>query len=158
MNLPNRDEFSFLERGERVDYLIEYADQFETVPQRIAERPYPEERRVKRCESQAYVWAEDRDDGTLKYWFAVENPQGISAMSFCAILDETITGAPQSEVQLNPADGSTVPQWVTSNVTTRGNFLAKLSAASTLATLPVIIAGWVAQKRMIRGLAMGAIK
>lgn len=61
-------------------------------------------------------------------------------------------------VQLNPIEGSTVPQWVTSNVSTRGNFLAKLSAASTLATLPVILAGWVAQKRMIRGLAMGAIK
>ncbi len=61
-------------------------------------------------------------------------------------------------VQLNPIEGSTVPIWVTGNVSTRGNFLAKLSAASTLATLPVIIAGWMAQKRMIRGLAMGAIK
>ena len=61
-------------------------------------------------------------------------------------------------VQLNPVDGSTVPIWVTSNVSTRGNFLAKLSAASVLATLPVVLAGWIAQKRMIRGLAMGAIK
>ncbi|MGB5757546.1 MAG: carbohydrate ABC transporter permease [Acidimicrobiales bacterium] len=61
-------------------------------------------------------------------------------------------------VQLNPVDGSTMPIWVTSNVSTRGNFLAKLSAASTVATLPVVLAGWVAQKRMIRGLAMGAIK
>ncbi|MGH9891493.1 MAG: carbohydrate ABC transporter permease, partial [bacterium] len=61
-------------------------------------------------------------------------------------------------VQLNPADASTIPIWVTGNVSTRGQFLAKLSAASTLATLPVVIAGWVAQKRMIRGLAMGAVK
>ena len=61
-------------------------------------------------------------------------------------------------VQLNPVDGSTMPIWVTSNVSTRGNFLAKLSAASTVATLPVVLAGWAAQKRMIRGLAMGAIK
>ena len=61
-------------------------------------------------------------------------------------------------VQLNPVDGSTIPIWITSNVSTRGNFLAKLSAASTLATLPVVIAGWIAQKRMIRGLAMGAVK
>ena len=61
-------------------------------------------------------------------------------------------------VQLNPVDGSTIPIWVKSNVSTRGNFLAKLSAASTLATLPVVLCGWVAQKRMIRGLAMGAIK
>jgi sorbitol/mannitol transport system permease protein len=61
-------------------------------------------------------------------------------------------------VQLNPVDNSTVPIWVTSNVTTRGNFMAQLSAASTLAILPVVIAGWIAQKRMIRGLSMGAIK
>jgi sorbitol/mannitol transport system permease protein len=61
-------------------------------------------------------------------------------------------------VQLNPVNASTIPIWITSNVSTRGNFLAKLSAASTLATLPVVIAGWVAQKRMIRGLAMGAVK
>jgi sorbitol/mannitol transport system permease protein len=61
-------------------------------------------------------------------------------------------------VQLNPADGSTIPIWVTTNISTRGDFLAKLSAASVLASLPVVLAGWLAQKRMIRGLAMGAIK
>ena len=51
-----------------------------------------------------------------------------------------------------------MPIWVTTNISTRGDFLAKLSAASVLACLPVVIAGWLAQKRMIRGLAMGAIK
>jgi sorbitol/mannitol transport system permease protein len=61
-------------------------------------------------------------------------------------------------VQLNPVHGSTVPIWVTTNVSTRGDFLAKLSAASVLACIPVVLAGWIAQKRMIRGLAMGAIK
>ena len=61
-------------------------------------------------------------------------------------------------VQLNPVNGSTMPVWVASQESGRGNFLAKLSAASVLATLPVVVAGWVAQKRMIRGLAMGAIK
>jgi polyol transport system permease protein len=61
-------------------------------------------------------------------------------------------------VQLNPVEGSTVPVWVSTNVTTRGQFMAKLSAASTLAVLPVVVAGWIAQKRMIRGLSMGAIK
>ena len=61
-------------------------------------------------------------------------------------------------VQLNPVDGSTVPVWVTTNISTRGDFLAKLSAASVLACIPVVLAGWIAQKRMIRGLAMGAIK
>ena len=61
-------------------------------------------------------------------------------------------------VQLNPVKGSTVPIWVTTQISTRGDFLAKLSAASVLACIPVVLAGWIAQKRMIRGLAMGAIK
>jgi sorbitol/mannitol transport system permease protein len=61
-------------------------------------------------------------------------------------------------LQLNFANGSTMPQWVVANVSTRGNFLAKLSAASIIACLPVVIAGWAAQKRMIRGLSMGALK
>src|SRR6266498_393113 len=61
-------------------------------------------------------------------------------------------------IQLNFANGSTMPQWVITNVSTRGNFLAKLSAASIIACLPVVLAGWAAQKRMIRGLSMGAIK
>ena len=61
-------------------------------------------------------------------------------------------------LQLNFANGSTMPQWVISNVSTRGNFLAKLSAASVIACLPVVLAGWAAQKRMIRGLSMGALK
>ncbi|MFW2383017.1 MAG: carbohydrate ABC transporter permease [Acidimicrobiales bacterium] len=61
-------------------------------------------------------------------------------------------------IQLNPAGASTIPVWVNSQQKFQGQFLAGLSAASVLATLPVVIAGWVAQKRMIRGLAMGAIK
>ena len=61
-------------------------------------------------------------------------------------------------IQLNFAGASTMPQWVIGNVSTRGNFLAKLSAASIIACLPVVLAGWAAQKRMIRGLSMGALK
>jgi len=61
-------------------------------------------------------------------------------------------------LQLNFANGSTMPQWVTTNVSTRGNFLAKLSAASVIACLPVVLAGWAAQKRLVRGLSMGALK
>src|SRR5947207_2300567 len=61
-------------------------------------------------------------------------------------------------LQLNFANASTMPQWVVSNLSTRGNFLAKLSAASVIACLPVVIAGWAAQKRLVRGLSMGALK
>ncbi|WOF22740.1 carbohydrate ABC transporter permease [Microbacterium betulae] len=52
----------------------------------------------------------------------------------------------------------TTPPFLTSFVDGRGQFLAVLSAASTIAILPVVAAGWIAQKQLVRGLAMGAIK
>lgn len=52
----------------------------------------------------------------------------------------------------------TTPPFLASFVDGRGQFLAVLSAASTIAVLPVIIAGWLAQKQLVRGLAMGAVK
>jgi len=61
-------------------------------------------------------------------------------------------------LQLNTSDAQTASVWVTGFESQREDFIAKLSAASTLVVLPVVVAGWVAQKRMIRGLAMGAIK
>lgn len=37
-------------------------------------------------------------------------------------------------------------------------FIAKMSAAATATTLPVLIAGWVAQRQLVTGLTMGAVK
>ncbi|MBN2470960.1 MAG: SufE family protein [Anaerolineae bacterium] len=86
------------DRTERAEYLIELADQFEPVPARIAQKPYPAEHHIDYCESDAYVWAEDREDGTLQFHFAVENPQGLSAMAMAAILDQTLSGQPLEQV------------------------------------------------------------
>lgn len=92
------------ERGERAELLIELADQFKPVPERIASRPYPESHRVQRCESEAYVWVEPQPDGTLKYHFAVENPQGISAKAMAVILDEGLSGSPPEAAEDVPTD------------------------------------------------------
>jgi sorbitol/mannitol transport system permease protein len=56
------------------------------------------------------------------------------------------------------ADSLTLPPFLGSFVDGRGQFIAVMSAACTFAALPVILAGWIAQKRLVRGLAMGAIK
>lgn len=93
------EDFSGItDRRERSEMLIEYGDQFNEVPPEIAERPYPEEHRVQACESEAYVWVKPQSDGTMKYYFAVENPQGLSAKAMAAILDQTLSGAPLDEV------------------------------------------------------------
>lgn len=98
------DDFGFVDRNERAELLIEAADRFQEVPAHIATRPFPEANHVQRCESEAYVWAEDLPDGTQKYYFAVENPQGLSAKSWAVILDETLSGQPLEQVAAVPAD------------------------------------------------------
>lgn len=99
------EDFEWVEdRNERAALLIETADRFLEVPETIATRPFPEENHVQRCESDAYVWAEPRPDGTLKFHFAVENPQGLSARAMAVILDETLSGAPIEEVAQVPCD------------------------------------------------------
>ena len=61
-------------------------------------------------------------------------------------------------LNLTAADAATVPIMLVSTMTSEGLFLARLSAASVLASLPVVLAGWIAQKQLVRGLSMGAIK
>lgn len=98
-------DFDFVTtRDERVELLIGLADRFQSVPERIATRPYADDHRVPYCESEAYVWAEDLPDHTLKFYFAVENPQGLSAMALAALLDETLSGAPVEQVAQVSAD------------------------------------------------------
>ena len=95
------DEFATItDRNERVEALIEIADRFEDVrvPADIAMKPYPEENHVQYCESEAYVWAQDNPDGTLKFYFDVLNPQGLSAMAISVVLDETLSGQPLEQV------------------------------------------------------------
>lgn len=98
------EDFAFVDRGERIELLIEAADRFKEVPPEVAERPFAEEHHVQRCESDAYVWAEDQPDGTLKFHFAVENPQGLSAKSWAVILDETLSGQPLEQVAAVPCE------------------------------------------------------
>jgi cysteine desulfuration protein SufE len=93
-----------LDRNDRIEMLVDVAKHFRRVPERIAVRPYPKERLVPGCESEAYVWAEPRADGTFSYHFAVENPQGISAMALAAILADSLSGAPLERVAEIPAD------------------------------------------------------
>jgi cysteine desulfuration protein SufE len=99
------EDFTWVEdRSERAALLIETADRFQEVPAAIAMRPFAEENHVQRCESDAYVWAQEQPDGTLKFHFAVENPQGLSARAMAVILDETLSGAPLEQVATVPCD------------------------------------------------------
>ena len=55
-------------------------------------------------------------------------------------------------------DAAPLSVYISSFKTSEGLFWAKMSAAATATILPVLIAGWVAQKQLVTGLTMGAVK
>jgi sorbitol/mannitol transport system permease protein len=61
-------------------------------------------------------------------------------------------------LNLTATRASTSPIFLVGFISSQGLFLAKLCAAATLVSLPVLIAGWSAQDKLVRGLALGAIK
>ena len=95
--------------ADRNQMLIEYSDQFAGVPAHIAQRPYPQANQVPHCESDAYVFVEPlpNDAGgppRLKFYFAVENPFGVSARALSAILDATLSGLPADVIATMPIE------------------------------------------------------
>jgi sorbitol/mannitol transport system permease protein len=52
----------------------------------------------------------------------------------------------------------TAPVFLTGFVTSQGLFLAKVCAASLVVSLPVLIAGFAAQDKLVQGLSLGAVK
>ena len=81
-----------LDGDERVQMLLDFSDRFKPVPETIARRPFPESNRVPYCESDAFVWMAAAPEGTVKLYFAVENPSGVSARALAYLLDRTLSG------------------------------------------------------------------
>ena len=92
------------DRDERIQMLIDIADRFKGVPDHIARRPYPKSHLTPACESEAYVWSEALPNQSLRYHFAVETPQGISAKALAVILSETLSGEPLVKVAQVPGE------------------------------------------------------
>ena len=61
-------------------------------------------------------------------------------------------------INLTVTNAATMPMFLISSVPQEGLFIAHLCAAATIASVPVIIVGWIAQRSLVRGLSMGAIK
>lgn len=59
-------------------------------------------------------------------------------------------------VNLTAAQAATVPVFLTGFITSEGLFVAQLSAAAVMASLPIVVVGWTAQRQLVRGLSMGA--
>ncbi len=61
-------------------------------------------------------------------------------------------------VNLTSVSAATSPIFLVGFISSQGLFLGKLCAAATLVSLPVLIAGFAAQDKLVRGLSLGAVK
>jgi len=61
-------------------------------------------------------------------------------------------------VNLTGVRASTAPVFLVGFITNEGLFLARLCAAAVLVSLPVLIAGFAAQDKLVRGMSLGAVK
>ena len=91
------DDLSFLsDRRERIDHLIGLGEAFANPS--AEEVPRDPGARVPGCESEVYVRA-SREGEVMRVRFAVDNPQGISAMAMATILQEGLDGASAAEAR-----------------------------------------------------------
>jgi len=61
-------------------------------------------------------------------------------------------------INLTNVHGATLAVFVSGFKSSRGQFWANMAAGSTLAVLPILIAGWFTQRQLVRGLTFGAVK
>lgn len=59
---------------------------------------------------------------------------------------------------LTAAHAAPLTAFIASYSSPEGLFYAKLSAASVMAVVPILILGWFSQKQLVRGLSFGAVK
>jgi sorbitol/mannitol transport system permease protein len=59
---------------------------------------------------------------------------------------------------LTATKAGTMSVFMVSFLQSEGLYWARLAAAASVASLPVILAGWIAQKQLVRGLSLGALK
>jgi sorbitol/mannitol transport system permease protein len=59
---------------------------------------------------------------------------------------------------LTATTASTAPVFLVGFISSQGLFLAQLCAVSVVVSLPVLIAGFAAQDKLVRGLSLGAVK
>jgi cysteine desulfuration protein SufE len=107
MPLPARlqaqlDDLAFFtDRSERIQALIELAEEFRNPgPDEV---PRTEATRVPGCESEVFVGSRPGTTGRT-FRFAVDNPQGVSAMALARILEEGLSDAPTEEVAQVPEE------------------------------------------------------
>ena len=91
----------FTDRQDHIEYLIALADDYKHPDASSFERT--EGKKVPGCESEVFIESVPAES-SVRYRFAVDNPQGISAMAMAVILQDSLSGAPKDQVAEVPED------------------------------------------------------
>lgn len=83
----------------RIQTLISYSKKFKEVPEEVAARPFDAQHRVPECESDVYIWTQVDAKKKVNIHAAVENPQGLSARAFAAVLQKALKDAKVEDVE-----------------------------------------------------------
>jgi cysteine desulfuration protein SufE len=86
----------FTDRQDHIEYLIALSDDYKHPDASSFVRS--EEKKVPGCESEVFIEAIPTGS-SVDYRFAVDNPQGISAMAMAAILQSSLSGASKEEIR-----------------------------------------------------------
>lgn len=83
----------------RIQTLISYSKRFKEVPENVASRPFDQAHRVPECESDVYIWTDVNEEKKVEVYTAVENPQGLSAKAFAAVLQKALKDADVEDIE-----------------------------------------------------------
>lgn len=61
-------------------------------------------------------------------------------------------------LNLTSSKAKTAPWYMVTFITSEGLFFAQLAAGALAVSIPVVIAGWIAQDKLVQGLSLGAVK
>lgn len=95
-------DFLSLPEPERLQLLLEFANELPEIPEELASRPELHER-VAECQSPVYIYLEVSDDDIVTM-HATAPPEAPTTRGFASILVQGITGLTADEVLAIPAD------------------------------------------------------
>ncbi len=96
------DEFAELEPRERLELLLDYAENLPPLPERLREARAAGEHRVHECQTPVYLWVE-LIDGRVQISCDVA-PEAPTVQGFLSILVQALSGAQPAEVLATPTD------------------------------------------------------
>lgn len=96
------DNFDLLEGQEKLEYLLELAEQLPPLPDRLsAQRDGMDQ--VHECMTPVFIHAEKGDDGRLTFYFDVP-PESPTVRGYATILTQGLNGTTPAELMAVPAE------------------------------------------------------